>query len=283
MKFSDSGLPQNDLVEKAFDYSLSNVMDEKDDTLKDIHRQLDRILSTNLAKLEQMKDKISADEFKVRKDHLEKYVDDHRKTAPKQVNDALTQAFAESRVAPTQELINSTSLPSPELLAACLVLKGVQSPMDYLDIKKTFGDQIAQTVAEVIQLQAYPTKRVVTFRNISNDAKLCYAANVISSMTEIAGELTKAAKEKRLLKLQGGQEKEMFSDLQAIWGLDEKLNHRFMEALNRLMVAANIPSEVRMSATGKPEMIKREEKPKDPKPPKPPGPNGTGSIGDQVF
>ncbi len=285
MKFSDSGLPQNDLVEKAFDYSFSNVMEEKDESVKDVHRQLDKILSSNMTKLDQMKSKISADEYNARKDHLEKYVNTHRKNAVKEVTEALTQVFSTTCIAPAQELINNTTLPSPDLLASCLLLKSVQTPMDYMDLKKAFGNPVAQTVAEAIQLMAYPGKRPVTFRNVSNDAKLCYAGHVMASMVEISDALKKAASEKRVLQLQSGQEKEMFSDLQHLWNLDEKLNQRFVEVLNRLMVAAHIPSEVRIDASGKPEMVKREDKPKDPKPPgpKPPGPNGGGSIGDQVF
>lgn len=266
MKFPESGLPQNPLIEKAFNYSFNNVMAQRDEEMADLQERIKAMFDANYAKLNMAKSKLSEADFNKNKDALDLKYKQFKQMAPALVAKELLNTFTATRVPSAKELVNYGGDIPQELIASALLVKCVRSPVDYVDIEKTFGNKIATIVADVAHLDAYPFQRADYAKTISSESKMCYMAQVISSMNYITAEATKAAANGAKLALQDGQEETTFNDLKMLWGANKMFDQRFIASFNKMTQAIGSPMEIRVGAQGRPELADRTKKLPPPRP-----------------
>jgi hypothetical protein len=290
MQFQDSGLPKDKLIETAFDYSRNFTLRARKMALLDFNRQMDEIHATNMLTLDadRAAGKIQEAEYKLNKTMLEKMHDDHLKQGPMLVEQALDGMFVARRVNPALEMAKNSETPESEMIAATLLCECIKSPKDYKTITDKFGARVADLAAEIAHIDAYPDEREKNLAEASSDAKRVYLAWLDASVNNIAEQITQAAQANPPQKLQlpPGHEKQMYTDVTQLWGVDKKLDARFVDAFNRVCEAAGSPFRVEVDDKGAltlvngalaPAIKGEPSKPKGPK-----GPGG-GGIGGDVF
>jgi hypothetical protein len=287
MQFNESGLPKDKLVESAFDYSQTFTKRATKMALQDFARQMEEIHQANMKGLDADHDAGMPDaEYKRTKEALEKLRDEQLKQGPMLVDHALDALFVARRVKPALEMANNSETPSSDMIAATLLCECIRSPRDFQTITKTFGEHVANIAAEIAHIDAYPDERAQNMAEASTDAKRVYLAWLDASVNNIAEQITRAstAIPPEKLQLPPGHEKQMYSDVQQLWGVDKKLDARFIEAFNRCCEAAGSAFRVEMDEKGGLNLVQGSPSTaakNDPNKPK--GPSGPGGIGGDVF
>ncbi len=286
MDFNASGLPKNKLVEEAFNFSRANSQGNSKEALKSFKQQIDMIHTQQMMMLDADKDGMSDAEYKQQKKELEQLRDEQLKMGPGLIVRELENMFEQRRVHPAKLVAANADAASPELLSAILLIDCVRSPLDYKNIASKFGDTVANLIAEVVHIDAYPSERDGNLAKASPDTKRAYEGLLITSLEQIVKQIAAQAKENPGQKIMfpPGQEEQLYDDVKGVWGNDKKLDKKFMDAFNKAAGAAHSPYTLEISLQGDLELVKGSiAKPTGPKPPKPKGPGGPGGIGGDVF
>ena len=289
MKFEESGLPKDKLVEEAFEYGRNFSLKNRKSALADFNRQMDDIHAGNMLGLDLDKDagKVPEAEYKQIRAQLEKMHEDHLKQGPGLVEQALNAIFVARRVKPALEMANNSETPTADMVAATLLCECIRSTKDFQAITAQFGAKIANIVAEIAHIDAYPDQRAESIAEASSDAKRVYLAWLDASVNNIAEQVGNAARANppQKLSLPPGHEKQMYADAQLLWGVDKKLDARFVDGFNRACEGTGSPFRLETDDKGALTLIQGSpttaakndaSKPKGPK-----GPNG--GIGGDVF
>lgn len=283
MKFYESGLPNDKLVEEAFNASYANAMTFRADVMKDFVRQIGLSFQQQIGLLEADKtaNLVSEDEYKREKAALERMRDEQLKMGPRVVEDELNKMFVQRRLAPAQELQKNSEKVSPEALAAAMLIECVRSPIDYMNLVKKFGDEVGRLVAEVHHADAYPSDRDDALAKSDSETKRVYLALLVTSLDSIVAQAQLMAKINPAQKVvfYGGQEETLFGNAKALWGNDKKLDQRFLAAFNSAAEITTSAFRLEVDASGALELVIGSVTPKDPKN-KPPGPKGKSGLGD---
>lgn len=287
MLFKDSGLPNNKLVEDAFNHSRTNAQGNQKEALKSFKQQIEMIHSQNLMMLDMEKDQggMKDDEYKQNKIALERMRDDQLKMGPQLIARELDNMFEKRRVGPAKIAATSADATSPELVAAIMLIDCVRSPVDFQNINAKFGAKVSGLIAEVVHIDAYPSERDTNLSKASEDAKRAYQALLITSLDQIVDQIKRAAKENPLQKIMfpPGQEEQIYGDVKNLWGTDKKLDAKFLDAFNKASDAASSPFKLEVGTDGSLELVKGAVKAgPGVKPPKK-GPNGPGPGPGDVF
>jgi hypothetical protein len=286
MNFTESGLPKNQLIQDAFDYSRLNAQNNQKEALKSFQQQIEMIHNQNLLMLDMEKDAgdMKDDEYKRNKQALERMRDDQLKMGPALITRELENMFEKRRVGPAKIAAANADKASPELVAAIMLIDCVRSPVDYKNVSATFGEGVAGLIAEVVHIDAYPSERDVNLAKASGDAKRAYQSLLITSLDQIVDQITRAAKENPGQKIMfpPGQEEQIYNDIKNLWGNDKKLDAKFLAAFNKASDSAGSPFKLEVDSAGALELVKGSVKAgPGVKPPKPKGPDG--GIGGDVF
>lgn len=286
MNFNESGLPKNQLVEEAFNFSRANAQNNQKEALKSFQQQIEMIHNQNLLMLDMEKDSgdMKDDEYKRNKIALERMRDDQLKMGPQLITRELENMFEKRRVGPAKVAATHADNATPEVVAAIMLVDCVRSPLDYKNVSATFGDAVAGIIAEVVHIDAYPSERDTNLSKASADAKRAYESLLITSLDQIIDQIQKAAKENPQQKIMfpPGQEEQIYSDIKSLWGNDKKLDKRFIDAFNKASDLAQSPFKLETDASGALDLVKGAVKAgPGVKPPKPKGPDG--GIGGDVF
>lgn len=289
MQFNESGLPKDKLVEAAFDYSRNFSLKNRKSALADFNRQMDEIHAGNMMGLDADKaaGQVPEADYKRIRETLEKMHEDHLKQGPALVEQALTAIFVARRVKPALEMAGNSETPSADMVAATLLCECIRSPKDFQTITAQFGAKVANIAAEIAHIDAYPDQRAENMAEASTDARRVYLAWLDASVNNVAEQIAAAAKANppQKLSLPPGHEKQMYADALPLWGVDKKLEARFVDGFNRACEGAGSPFRLETDATGALNLIQGNpttaakndtSKPKGPK-----GPNG--GIGGDVF
>lgn len=292
MEFKDSGLPQNKLVEEAFNYSKANALAGEKEMLKNVQQQVGMIFDQQKHMLDMAKrtGELSPEEYEDEKKNLEKQRELQMNAVKPMVQKSLIELFDSKRVGPAQELVKNAENASPEVLAAVMLVDCVRSPIDYENIEKKFGSAVAGIVAEVTHIDAYPSERVENLQKAGTDTKRAYLSLLVTSLESISKEISKTARNPlQRVMLPPGQEEQLYNDATPIWGTDKKLDARFVEAFNKVAKGVQSVFRLEVGTAGDLQLVKDPSLaagpkllggPKGPKPPKPPG---NGGIGGDVF
>jgi hypothetical protein len=285
MNFTDSGLPNNKLVEEAFNFSRANAQGNQKEALKSFQQQIEIIHSQNMMMLDMDRESgdMKDDEYNRNKLSLERMRDDQLKMGPQLIARELDSMFEKRRVGPAKIAAQNADNATPELVAAIMLIDCVRSPVDYRNVTAKFGETVAGLIAEVVHIDAYPSEREVNLSKASADAKRAYQSLLITSLDQIVEQIARAAKEAPGQKIMfpPGQEEQIYNDIKNLWGNDKKLDARFLDAFNKASDSAASPYKLEVDAGGALDLVKGSVK-SGKKPPKPKGP-GAGGIGGDVF
>lgn len=297
MEFKDSGLPQTKLIEEAFKFSKANALSNEKDAMKDFKQQIDMIFTQREMMLDMQKNDMGMPEadYDREKKKLDKAREEQMRVGPQLIRQELNNMFVNRRVGLAKEVQANTENPSEELVAAVMLIDCVRSPLDYKNISEKFGNSVADLIAEVVHIDAYPSEREENLTKSAPDTKRAYLAMLVASLDGISKQVEKMAKTNPNQKIMfpPGQEETLFRDAQPVWGNDKKLDSRFVAAFNKASAAASSVYRLEVDAKGALELVKDSAPPpsangmkllgpgqKGPKPPRPPG---SGGIGGDVF
>ncbi|MBI3440329.1 MAG: hypothetical protein HY052_00720 [Proteobacteria bacterium] len=288
MKFAESGLPNNKLVEDAFNYSHANVMSYRDEVMKDFTQQINQSHAAQLRQLDADKvaGTLSPDDYKKEKEALDKMRDEQMKMGPRIVDRELDNNFNQRRLGPAQELVNNGEKASPELLAAVILNECVRSPLDYLKLAKKFGDKVADVIAQMQHIDVYPGERDANLAAANSDVKRAYMAQLITNLGDIMSQVKLMAKVSPGQKVMfaDGQEEALFGNAKSVWGNDKKLDQRFVAVFNSAAEATTSPFRMEVDEKNNLELIKSNlNPPTGPKVTPPKGPGDKHGLGDDVF
>jgi len=292
MEFKDSGLPQNKLVEDAFNYSKANALAGEKEALKNVQQQVGMIFDQQKMELDMLKQggAISDAEYEEEKKNLEKQRQMQMGALGPMIQKGLMEMFSGKRVGPARELQQHSDGASPEVLAAVMLVECVRSPIDYENIEKKFGGAVAGLVAEVAHIDAYPSERSENLKKAGADTKRAFISRALTDMEATTKAIEKASKNPfARIMMPPGQEQDLFEDAKAVWGADKKLDARFLQLFNKFTEAAGSTFRAELDAKGELELVKGAAPAKPPKlltgpkGPKPPKPPGNGGIGGDVF
>jgi hypothetical protein len=278
MHFRDSGLPNNKILQDAYNHSLAHAMALQQETLKHFTQDMHAIHEQNMLALEaDRKDKIIDEKtYKHEKETLEKMFQENLKMGPRIVEERLLEIFKHRRLAPALELQQYSDNAQPELVAAILLYDTVRSPIDFANITKKFGETVAGLIAEWIHIDVYQSERDINLAKSGDDTKRVYLAYATASLNQNAEHLRRGGQ----LIVPPGMEENNFREAQKCWGQDQKLNARFVDVFNTLMGMVHSSFRIEVDS-GKPQLVKGNLTP--PNGHIPPGPNNTSGLGDDPF
>jgi hypothetical protein len=287
MKFQESGLPNNEILEEAFNYSYENAMSYTDEAMVDFTQQITEGYLQNLEELNAKKKagEVPDDIYKLEKKELERVRDAQLKMGPRLIERELNNMFKNRRLAPALEILKNSTASSPELMAAVILVESVRSPKDWLQLADKFGPGIAGIVAELQHIDAYSAKRSTNLAQASSDIKRAYMAVIITSLEQIVAHFQQMVKmnPQHKITFSAGQEEEIFGNVKLLWGNDKKLDQRFVAAFNRAAETTTSLFRMEVDAAGAIELVKSNLKPPGGGPGKPSGPGEKSGLGDDVF
>ncbi len=291
MDFSQSGLPNDSLLESAFNDSFTNIMSRKDEELENLLTQVEQQIAQQMKQLNQAlaMEQIDEDEFEMHKEQLERTRKAYQQQGPGLVVKALEEAFVSERLAPALIVLNNSLSASTEVMAAVLLVQTVLSPKDFLAVQAKYGPAVAGVIAELEHADVYPLKCNDTISQADAETKQAFLALTVSALEGIAEKVkeAKAAKPPQKVKLADGEEERIAGKAEAAWGTDAKLEKRFVAIFNSVAASVNSEYHAEIGNKGDLQLIKGGNPPASPsnpskKPNKPSGP-GNGTIGDGVF
>lgn len=282
MKFRDSGLPTDKIVEDAFNYSYESVMSQRDAMVAYHHQQIDMMQMQALQALNLYRDSnaMPDSDYQREKANLEKMYTDELKAMPRGVDEALKMTFNLHHLNLALEIYRHSDKPSPELVAAALLSSSVRSAIDYERVIESFGRGISGVIAEYGHINAYPGQAQELLKAAGPDVKRVCLAMLCADLTHVYN-IAKGNPGQRI-SFPPGQEKTLFDNAIQLWNNDKKLDQRFVEVFNR--TAEAVASDARMNIAdggGALQMVQGNMLPPNNSGPRPSGPGPSG--GDNVF
>ena len=266
MKFEKSGLPNHDLVKKAFDLALLNQKDRYDyqtqHALRDIEYEADahkRQLSA-LGNAGQLPlDKVISEQRKV---------DTQKEQAKQQAIDGLAmqreQDFSHNIVGPARLAAQVSENPTPQLIAAALLRESVRSPIDFEKICTNFGTEVSDVLKNYMHLEAYPTEKEKNLPASTDDVKrmsLIMAIGAMQSMISVAEKVTQQmmmeqqiqpGQEIKVMMVGGDSEaRRMVRTAELVRGTDQRLDEQFVSSFNKMSGKIDVGIKVEVGADNK--------------------------------
>jgi len=278
MLFQDSGLVNDKLVERAFNYAQAYTQSlAKEVTLNyrnSVNKSYDREIE--LLNLD-LKDKIiTPEEYEKEKAALEKQrAIDLKGPNPFAVTAALEKLFRSNSVGTALEIQSHSDNASPSLIAAALLAACARSPVDSKKIRTNFGDTIEDIVATIIDTEVYPAEHDEKTAAASADTKRVLMAGLTNRFRKAAARQELGDK----VSLEPGQAEAFFKEIKLLWGADKKLDARLVTVFNQAAATLKSAYTLEVSDKGLPLLIHNSLPP--PPPPKP-APKKPG-FGDDGF
>lgn len=266
MKFEKSGLPDNELVKKAFDLSWKNQKDRYDyqtqHALRDIEYEADahKRQLTALGDAGQIPlDKVVGEQRKI---------DIQKEQARQQAVNGLAlqreQDFSHNIVGPARLAATISENPTPQLVAASLLRESVRSPVDYESIRDSFGVEVSDVLKNYMHLEAYPTEKEKKLPEASEDVKrmsLIMAIGAMQSMISVADKATQQmlmqqqiqpGQEIKVVMVGGDDEaRRMVRTAELVRGTDKRLDEQFVTHFNIMSAKIDIGIKIDVGADNK--------------------------------
>jgi hypothetical protein len=258
MRFQDSGLQSNKLVEEAFNYGAAYSQSLSGEALMGFAQQIDAQYLQQLRGLTAAKEaqRVSEQDFDLKKAELDRMRVAQLNMGPGVVGSALDNRFIQQSVAPALEVQKYSDKASPELVAAILLADSVRSPVDYKKVAEKFGDTVAELVAEIIHIRVYPAKHAENVAAASSDAKRVYMGIMTASLDNIVAQAQAQLQTGKKLIMPPGQEEALYGNAKVLWGNDKKLDRRLLDTFNRAAQVTSSEFRMEVDAKGALELVK---------------------------
>lgn len=285
MKFDDSGLLNDPLVQKAFDYAQAYTQGLERETIKGIEMMVESDYREDIDMLEEDLEygDIDEEDYKLEKAALEQEHDENLKSlTPENMASSLQKLFYDNCLTPALEIQQYSENNSPALIAAALLVYCVRDPIDFQKVEKAFGSAIAGLTAELAHVDAYPGEHDENVAAASTDAKRLMLAEMTGSWKLTCAMIAKLEPEERAV-LSPEEAKDMFNNLKLLWGNDKKLDARLVDIFNQTTDIMGSPFHLDVGPQGKPELTRSEKKGPSSTPAVPNTVKKPPSLGDDGF
>ncbi len=274
MRFEDTGLTKEQIVEDAFNYAYAAFLPEVSSQFK---QQLDKSYQDQLNQLGELKEsgQIDEEQFNKYKTQLDGSLDAQMKRLPQLVEKQAGPLFQQTRISPALELQKHSEKSSPELLAAALLLDTVRDPIDYQKLDAKFGAAVSGVVAEILHIDSHPDAANDNLAAAGGDAKRIVLAEIAANLGQILSQIEKAPPGSTL-KAPLKYEENVFGQLKLLWGNDKKLDTRLVDLFNRTAEGLASSFRIELTDSGAPELVKSTWAPAKPAPGKKKGPRISG-------
>lgn len=267
MQFNESGLPDNDTLRQAFDFSYTNIMEQSDVLVEGFVQQIEIIRAQQMMAIdraiENEEDYVKREELKMQKDALEMMLKQLIDSAPEKIATELEEVFSSQSVNAAREIAFHSENPSTDNIAAALLVSCIKSARDFQKISKTFGKQVATIASEVADITAHPQNRIPRLKKASKEARSVYLAMGIGSIGYICDKVSAMENDVQPgneimteIELPDNHEENMFQDIKTLWGTDKTLDTRIVDAFNRMTLATNSDSRISIDKKGNPVLSK---------------------------
>ena len=249
MRFEDTGLKKDKVVEEAFNYAYAYNRALAPEVTKQWKDEFEFQHQSGLDYYDKMKTsgQIPEEQYKSIKAQLDSILNLQMKQLPQIVEQQLGIMFG---LAPTLEVQQYSEKSTPSLLAATLLIGCVRDPVDCQKVEEKFGSAISGLIAEMLHIEAYPGTLDVSMTAASSDAKRIFMAELTSNLNQA----------KPQMKFPPKEEEKMFSQAKLLWGNDKKLDTRLVDVFNRVAEALFPQYRIEVGAAGAPELVKTEQK-----------------------
>jgi hypothetical protein len=282
MKFEETTLPKDALVEEAFNYANENNKATAPELTAQITQQIELQHQQQLLMLDAKKDagQMSDDEFNLSKSRLDLQVKMQLRQVPLIVQQEIDFRLREKVLGPALELQNHSEASSPEMLAAALLLSAGRDPVDHDHIAAKFGEAVSKPLKQVLHLKAHPAaeEQKANLAAATDDEKRLYKADMTMGLIT----LSEQAKQMQMMFLPK-EEETIFRPIKQLWGQDSKQDLRLADVFNKIAGVMHSPYRVEINETsGAPELVKNAQNTPS-KPPGPKKPSGPPIKGDDGF
>lgn len=258
MKFEDSGLLNDKLVEEAFNYAQAYTLSLTKESMLGITELVDADFKDDLEALEEAYEfgDLTEEEYNLEKADLEQYREQAlADITPEDIAYELGKLFRDSCLAPALEIQQYSDKSSPQLIAAALLSHAARDPIDCEKIAEKFGAGIAHLIAERLHIEAYPGAYEDNLAAASDDAKRLFMAELTNSFREAAATVTKLAPDEQAF-LPHEQAEKGYQEGKLMWGTDKKLDARLVDTFNQAAQLMASPYRLEVNPQGQPELIK---------------------------
>lgn len=280
MRFEDTGLKRDKLVEDAFNYAQKYNQSLAPEVLASLQDQLNASYEDQLLLLDDAKaaGKLDEEKYKATKARLDDALEKRKALLPTLVERQLSALFNLAKIAPALEVQQNSENSAPALVAASLLLDCVRDPVDYQNIDAAFGGAVSGIVAEVLHIESYPGSQDANIAAASKDAKRLMMAGLISGLNSLQSQLAKAP-QGMTLRLPAKEEERLFHTAKLLWGNDKKQDARLVGVFNTALAAFGSQYKIEVGAKGPELVVGPAAQPKGPKK----GPKGPTLSGDDGF
>lgn len=238
MEFSKSGLPRNQLLEDAFNYSRQQNRADYEVMLETFNTDIEMLTKNRLMVLNASKEagKIKPEEYDQQKKKFEQEREQYLKAGPQLINQHLEEIFEARNVVRAKEALASSN-GSTQFAAIAMLIDCVRSPIDHENVVKRFGKDIAGVVGEIAHIDAYPGQREKNLSQASADTKRVFLISLLADTNLLVSRVERSIKAnpgKKPPAMGPDQEKKAFADLKPLWGNDPKLDAKFVDSFNKL-------------------------------------------------
>lgn len=290
MRFENSGLPNEPLIQKAFELSWKSA---KKRAVSDVMQTISLIKKD----VDSQVKALEAQGLQVPKGDLQAQIDAAVAKNTQIIMAQRDEDFKNRVINPALKLASAKA--SPEAISASLVVDTIKSPLDYELVVKTLGTVTSNIVAQYIDMVIYQSEESDKLLNAKEDIKLVHLAILVSDMEEMSSIKVPAGKVPQLV---GGlgTAKRWFTLGKISRGLNADLDKGFVDTFNKLGVIFGLNVKATVNPTGGLVLMKKRQKsiaaPKTNTPPngnppavqkkptpKPGNPSGPKSLGKPVF
>jgi len=272
MKFEDTKLPKDKVVQEAFNHA-----NENNKALgPEIKAQIELQIENTFHQLDALRDNGQIDDFVYANEKAR--LEQTKRMLPQIVQQQLDMILREEVIAPALELHVHSENAAPEVLAAAMLVTSAPDPVDFAEIEANFGKAVSAPLAQVLHINAHRGVEAqrVNLANATDDAKRIFKANFSVALARLPLEARRAPPGKQLMM----QEEVTFRPIKALWGSDKKQDARLVDVFNKAATALNAAYKIEIvkvdDKTSYPQLVKNTP------PPAPPG-QKKPDLGDNGF
>lgn len=231
LAFENTGLPENETIKKAYEFGVKSHVRRFDEELKMAHKSIDAQLNQqfDMIKLSGQYNEEQLKQLKKQQNQVANQIKDQIENQLMSTRDVDFLA----RVVGPAKVIAESDPAAENVVSAILVLETVRSPKDYEEIKQGLGDKISGIVAEILDMEAYPSEQSSKIAAMSDDSKRANLAVMVGGMQSLADMAKQLPPEQKLMMV-GGKDaaKNKIEFASSVRGIDSKLDDLFVTAFN---------------------------------------------------
>lgn len=231
LSYKNTGLPENDKIKKAFDFGVKAHVRRFDEELNMAHKSIEAQLNQQFDQIK-MSGQYNEEQLKQLKKQMNMQMSNIKDQVEHQLMSTRDVDF-KSRVIEPAKVVATSDADAENVVSAILVLETVRSPKDYEALKAELGEEVSGIVAEILDLEAYPSEQATKMGNMSDDSKRANLAIMVGGMQSLA-DMAKQLPQGQQLVMMGGRDaaRQKIEFASSVRGIDSKLDDMFVEAFN---------------------------------------------------